>query len=208
MVIVGDVVFNARCALDHLAMALAVANTPNMTDGQVIGSEFPIFGQQAMSAKQESRKIGCVALAAQDAIKSLQPYHRGNAYGDHPLWLLHEINNIDKHRVLTTCACTPESQDGRRDSWGVGFRYKDWMHDPKRVYVISSPCEVEKDAIVLQFGIVPNSPDVEVTLEPEFPTEITFGQGTPAPFKPVIPLLHSILDFVGNSVITPLSKFL
>ena len=32
-------------------------------------------------------------------LKSLQPYQRGNAFRDHPLWHLNELSNIDKHRT-------------------------------------------------------------------------------------------------------------
>ena len=38
----------------------------------------------------------CEAIAV---IKSLQPYQRGNAFRDHPLWHLNELSNIDKHRT-------------------------------------------------------------------------------------------------------------
>jgi hypothetical protein len=34
-------------------------------------------------------------------IKALQPYNRGTAYRDDPLWQLNELSNIDKHRVPT-----------------------------------------------------------------------------------------------------------
>jgi hypothetical protein len=29
----------------------------------------------------------------------LQPYHRGDKARGHPLWVLHELSNLDKHRL-------------------------------------------------------------------------------------------------------------
>ena len=46
-ILVGDCVFNLRSALDHLALGLAQAHTPGMTEKQVASSEFLIFGDAA-----------------------------------------------------------------------------------------------------------------------------------------------------------------
>src|SRR5688500_2689164 len=69
--LIRDCLFNLRAALDHLAFALAFANTPGMLESQISSSEFPIF-RNLMDSKAEQRKIGCIAPAACDAIKALQ----------------------------------------------------------------------------------------------------------------------------------------
>jgi hypothetical protein len=38
--------------------------------------------------------------AAADEIKALQPYHRGDAYKDDPLWQIDKICNIAKHMTI------------------------------------------------------------------------------------------------------------
>lgn len=37
----------------------------------------------------------------QALIEKAQPYHAGNLRRRHPLWLLHELSNLDKHNDLT-----------------------------------------------------------------------------------------------------------
>ena len=107
-VLIGDGLFNLRSALDYLALALARAHSARigavMTDDQVESSEFPIFFDRPMTPHQEKRKIGCVDPAAGAAIKAMQPHNRGHGYKSDPLWQIHEMNRIDKHRALTVCA--------------------------------------------------------------------------------------------------------
>ncbi len=42
-------------------------------------------------------------------VDSVQPYKRGDGSPAHydPLWMLHNINNTDKHRVIPACATYP-----------------------------------------------------------------------------------------------------
>jgi len=96
LIIVGDCLFNLRSALDHLAFALAVTNTPNMTTEQEASCEFPIFHDRPTKHGKERRKIGCIDPQAAAVIKALQPHHRRD-YRDDPLWQIHELNRIDKH---------------------------------------------------------------------------------------------------------------
>jgi hypothetical protein len=41
---------------------------------------------------------------ARKAIEKLQPYHRKDAYVADPLWIIHELDRIDKHRRLNVTA--------------------------------------------------------------------------------------------------------
>lgn len=98
----GDAVQNLRASLDYIAHQLVAANggTPSKR------TSFPIFESrtlynQAVSNRQKRaidlRGISDLALAE---IERLQPYQRGNDAADHPLWLLKELSDIDKHRRL------------------------------------------------------------------------------------------------------------
>jgi hypothetical protein len=205
-VMIGDVVFNARSALDHLALALALAHTTNMNEGQIRDSEFPIF-DSPIDSRTERKKIGCMAPEVRDIVKSLQPYHAADGSGEHPLWLLHRINCIDKHRILTACTISPER--GSEGPYGLkhGFRFSNWIRDLQGMFWIATPTELVNDAVILQYGIMADL-DANIAMEPDFPIEIAFGEESPAPLKSAIPLLDSILDFVRDSVITPLAKFL
>jgi len=95
--IAGDAVQNLVSALDHLAFQLVCSDTgdnppkPNRI-------YFPIADD---AAKYEAKKNGKMMGASQATIKAidaLRPYNGGNDL----LWVLHELNNIEKHRLLLT----------------------------------------------------------------------------------------------------------
>lgn len=55
---------------------------------------------------------------AKAVVESLQPYHRGENWAIDPLWLLHVLSNIDKHRrpAVTTLYIEPNPEaDSRLD---------------------------------------------------------------------------------------------
>jgi hypothetical protein len=207
--IIGDCLFNARSALDHLAFALANKFTPNMTQAQITGSEFPITADAPMDARSEARKIGCIDPTAQTVIQALQPHHRGSDYRTHPLWRLHEFNRIDKHRLLTVVVAEPFATDpnGVRMKC-VGFIGHDRMKEYQIIYAAAHVDVLEPDAVLFRYGVVnAKSPD-DVKMQPSLSLEIAFGQTSPLPFEPAIPTLQATLDFVRDTVVAPLAKFL
>lgn len=202
-ILIGDCVFNLRSALDHLAFALARAYTPSMSDKQLAGSEFPIFGPEEMTADTEKRKIGCVDPAACAAIKGLQPYNGKDAYLAHPLWQIHQLNRIDKHRTLTICRADPQDRrlciphgfsNSRRDAW---------------VYMVPAPrFALKLDAILIRWAPVSWDPDKEVSVKPYLSVEIVFDQGGVLPLQAVIPTLKRLCNFVRDDAVAQLTQFL
>ena len=204
-VIIGDCLFNLRSALDHLAMALGEAHTPRMSDDQIRGSEFPIFHKQAMNAKTEREKLGAIAPAAADLIKSLQPLHRRKDYELDPLWQLHELNRIDKHRSLTICAAIAFIQGG----YGVGLRNPFNIAKEEFGYVLGGNIrEVVNDAVLLRYAARPVDANQAIHMEPVLPLVLAFGSNGPLPLEPVAEKLTNICDYVRDSVVTPLSACL
>ncbi len=86
--IAGDVLYSLRGALDYLACGIVPVITRD--------TKFPI----AHSAQAYKSSLGRVVPGIeQQALKTLdgiKPYDGGNL----PLWTLHRLNNIDKHRLL------------------------------------------------------------------------------------------------------------
>jgi hypothetical protein len=115
--IVGDVVHNFRCCLDQQVFALATHYAkPHALDPQIAAdSQFPIVGNVnrlgdpcvgADSFQSQRKSIRGLKQAAQDLIESHQPFARGAAFADDPLWHLATLSNHDKHRVIhfaTSC---------------------------------------------------------------------------------------------------------
>ncbi len=99
-IMLGDVLHNLRCCLDHLAYQLVwVKMGAPPTDRNKL--YFPICES---ATKYNKRKQSgdpfflSASVTAVAAVDSLKPYKGGND----PLWWLHALNNIDKHRMLIT----------------------------------------------------------------------------------------------------------
>ena len=96
--LVGDAAHNIRSALDHFAWS--AARDPDRR------TMFPIWGREdAPDAKKWQDKV-CQGLrgaspALQAAVLSLQPWPTGS---NSQLWYIHELDRIDKHRLLISVA--------------------------------------------------------------------------------------------------------
>ncbi len=97
-IIAGDALFNLRSALDHLAMAFWL-NAGN--HGNCRHVSFPIASSASRYRAESDRRMKDFDFNAKKAIDVIQPYQGGNG---HSLWVLNELNNIDKHRLLLTVA--------------------------------------------------------------------------------------------------------
>lgn len=96
--IIGGAFHQLRSAFDNLAYQLVLANGGTTTKQ----TEFPIFwkppdGEFATATK---RRLEGMSGTARATIERLQPF---NEWPERPkdttLWLIHELNNIDKHRI-------------------------------------------------------------------------------------------------------------
>ena len=94
--ILGDVLHSLRGALDYLACGLVPVITRN--------TKFPI-GDSATNYKSRlHRVVPAMAKDALEVLDSIEPYKGRNWI----LWQLHELNIIDKHRLLlTVCVVNP-----------------------------------------------------------------------------------------------------
>lgn len=105
-VVLGDMLFNIRSALDHVAVAIA----PEQHQRKV---QFPVFKDKRIDAcgkehepfKEATR---CMAAGAVAVMRREQPFEiwPHATAPDHPakrgrLYLLNELQNADKHRTLT-----------------------------------------------------------------------------------------------------------
>ncbi|MBZ5523208.1 MAG: hypothetical protein LAP21_13305 [Acidobacteriia bacterium] len=92
----GDVVHNLRSALDHLANQLVIVGggKPDQSTG------FPIAKDLATYEVDKPKKVKGMRQVAITAIDNVKPYKGGTA----PLWRIHELDIIDKHRHLFAVA--------------------------------------------------------------------------------------------------------
>ncbi len=115
-VIVGDCVHNLRSGLDHLAWELA-----GVQGRAQPGTEFPVFLDRdkywRMSGGRPARGSGLHKVRGmnqhiQEVIEGLQPYNRSDGPPDlHPLWLLQQLSNEDKHKALSVIGTVMEDSE-------------------------------------------------------------------------------------------------
>jgi len=103
-VIVGEVLFNLRSCLDHVAWQLVLNNGGKPGERM----SFPILGPPRKTGADPARTIRQlrVSTAAAEVIDSLQPYQRED-FVNHHLWILNKLCNVDKHRMLLVSFFVP-----------------------------------------------------------------------------------------------------
>lgn len=98
--IVGEILFNLRCALDHLVYFLAISDSGVTPPENAHRLMFPVTTTEARFADAiKRRQLHGICDAHRDIIKSLQPFTNVRPE-ETPLFALHYLNILDKHRQL------------------------------------------------------------------------------------------------------------
>jgi hypothetical protein len=105
-VLSGEIIHHLRSSLDHVVWQLSSEMAHSSIPDRI---EFPIFKERPVGEGPLSRynrkiegipksNIGALAL-----IKSVQPYNGAHPLDD-PLWIIHDMDRIDKHREIIVVA--------------------------------------------------------------------------------------------------------
>jgi hypothetical protein len=115
--IAGDILFNVRAALDHLAYSLVEIRGfvddqgAPLSEGDKRDIYFPILdvetAEEYIASNSRKRKVKGMSQVARDAVDCTKPYKGGNK----TLWRLHKLHNIDKHRLVVAAASALHSID-------------------------------------------------------------------------------------------------
>ncbi|HEX3377308.1 MAG TPA: hypothetical protein VHS29_10640 [Candidatus Acidoferrales bacterium] len=101
--IVGDCVHNARSALDHLVFQLAILNRAPIKSASK--TSFPVYLKPGEFKNAVRGKIKpFISGPALAEIEKLQPYATGNDGESDVIWMLSQLDIIDKHRLLIVTA--------------------------------------------------------------------------------------------------------
>jgi len=221
--LVGDALHNMRAALDNLAYALAVAFTRPLPEEHASNSEFPIFGDEDRQGKcgvgashfnaqdkkgGPARGSGLAKIQgwhpdAQTVVEGLQPYQRGQNFRTDPLWILHDLDRLDKHRLLhtTIAAFAGTLWDVQRfrnvRAIGPGF-------------IESLGGAVDTDTPIARIcGIYPIAPNDEMHVAIHPALVVAFSPQTPsAAGAPVTDTLRALYDHIVGTVVPTLEPFL
>lgn len=201
----GDCLHNARAALDHVVYEIAEhTNGGPLPEDLAAGSEFPITGPKPLGEGACKRKIGALPQDAQRIVMSLQPSRLGDRYAEHKLWLLHDLERIDKHRkplvaapVFTEMSVSVPASAGIRERPGGRAHYQVQFNVEAtfdgRTEMARFPTEgFDEDHVPnLDIGLL-------LLLEDSFP----------AGGNPLLYVLDELFGFVLTDVVKPLRSFL
>lgn len=181
-IMVGDVVYNFRSALDHLAWQLVIANGETPTNRTM----FPIYWGSRRADYEEAKKsrLKGVSDKAMAIIDRLQPCNGGHSY----LGTLDTLSNIDKHRHLTVIVAAVQGLD----------LAKPLRIGPKKtvtIWVNKQP--LKRDAVLFRVTLQEHEMDVE--FEPSF--GIAFDDTlTPLEYVGLLIDVRIVLQTIGRAV--------
>ena len=195
---ISECLFHLRSTLDYVAQRLGDVHSgpiPKANIEELRKPEFPIFGERPPNSREWAKKIGRAHPDAIKIIEDMQPY-RGGDYTVHPLWVLHELNNIDKHRMITPVA--------------VARLIKD-IHEVNAKTLraripLGGPLEAGTE--VYRTSYVAINPDLPSYIKVDFIVDIGFDDTSVVAYHPVRAWLTAILEFIKRDVIQALQGYL
>jgi hypothetical protein len=177
--LLGDGVHNLRSALDHMVWDLVTlyGGTPDSN------TEFPIYwdGAKYGLKGQADRKLAGVPPQAADLIERSQPYH-GPTPCEHPLWVLHELDIIDKHRSILLAASV------------ANLRFYGHYGDPPEPITFGGVAFEDQDEILR----IPARTNAEIDVHPTFTCDVAMDVAGPWPGRPLRKVLGSLYGVVSR----------
>ncbi len=117
VLLAGEALYQLRSALDHLVHQLVIlsGNAPKLTGSK--RHQFPIFENADGYGTRAPGMIDGVSKDIAQLIEGEQPYfRRPHAPREDPLWILQDLNNTDKHRVIPTTMVQLGTAEARADN--------------------------------------------------------------------------------------------
>jgi hypothetical protein len=189
-VLTGEIVHHLRCAFDHLAWQLSSAEFQTKFPTRI---QFPIFMEEPEPCGVTKNKMsgycrqiqGIASPTALTRIHTLQPYLRQNPSRD-PLWLIHDMDRVDKHRELILVAFSGQlNVMANAVLPGIGLMVP-WEVRPRVIQIVGQG---------------------KVDMKAEMTAQIALGELSERKDQPIIPTLQNFLRFTSNSIETFANEF-
>jgi hypothetical protein len=184
-VIVGDAVHNLRSALDHLAWQVVSRDGGDPTEQTM----FPIVDDAAYWSKAARRRLPGASYESRSFFEELQPYQRSRdprMVKRQPLYVLRELSNIDKHRVVhpawAAVRATPDIRMDFRSNLDAGELLETEL-------LLHSDEALHDGMLLLRARFPLPGPKPEVRLETELPLYVGFGDDDLSVAKETLPKL-------------------
>lgn len=201
-VILGDLLHCLRSALDNVAWAATVYNQYWLGEPSPPRRPFhrskwgevsmPLVTDPTQWTKAKKRHLWGVGPTFEADFESIQPYNAGKPTPqDAPLYILSELNNIDKHHGINFLA-TKTRIEAVEIPAGTSFT-------PNDGWELEQLAEVGRFRFLSQDGIENYLKQVNMNFHPTF--EIAFGKGTPAEGRPIWETIHLMRRDVEQVVV-------
>lgn len=186
-IVVAEIAHQLRSTLDHIVCGLVRSKGGEVTDR----NGFPIF--KVPNPGRFEPVVAGLDTAEKQAIMGLQPYKRTpQAVQDDPLFILHEIDRVDKHSAIAVSAGVSEIDFHAMP--GPGVR---WQFDAKL-----------NNGLGRMTYTWPISNDPEFNFEPDFPIYVAFDiTGNIAPGMSVTKVMLDAHNTVVEEIWPELVRF-
>lgn len=176
--ILGDCVHNLRAALDHLICQVTLLDSGEGADCSQ--TQYPIASKsEAQFEGMADKRIPGLSPKHRAIVKMTQPYQAGDGFESHPLHVLAQLSNADKHRLINP---TYSAMKSRADSVLDKLVGSYQGEGPSPVYswwMLERGSRLEHDAawfrITFRRDLMPEPP-AEVKMSGILRTGITFGE--------------------------------
>jgi hypothetical protein len=210
--LIGDAVHNLRSALDHIAYKLALDGYQTQNAGAAIPSghqrriQFPIVATSNDPTKTVDEfykqvvkgQLRYVPAPVAARIHDLQPYKRSPADPTNDLlWIINDLDVIDKHRKLATVAVANPLQGMQIGGGGIYI---------KKLHLNGGPVERERE--IMRWAIEATGP-TPVEMQRQFARFVSLSDG-PGRVKTtdLIAVLRICHAEITTNVIPTLSDYL
>jgi hypothetical protein len=195
---VGDAAHNLRSALDYLVWEMAYIDGGGV-DPPHGKTQFPIMRRPTDFTSRTTYMLENVSNPHRAIIERFQPYKRWKGLDFHPLGLLRDINDDDKHRLVVTTPVTAAGFEGRFPHWGGNCHVEGKISGRA---VIRHPLDVGTE--VLRIGLVITGPNPKMKVDTDVPIEVSLVNGLPVDYalaeiaRAVDVVLKRFLSFFNN----------
>jgi hypothetical protein len=182
-ILIGEALYQLRSSLDYLVWQLFEEKslTPLPKSG------FPIMTTAQGYKARSGAMIKGIATSAVDRIEKLQPFHSTKPHTEHPLWVLQELNNADKHRLLIVAQAFATG----RVNMTMKVDAFDVANKQIKIRPTMGPMAIEDDALVA--SIPTKNPEKEVDFE--FGTTIAIKEIALSKNYAAVPLLKQLSSY-------------
>jgi hypothetical protein len=183
-VIIGDAIHNLRSSLDHLMWQLVEAGGgfPNTDTYFPISENDPEKGAQQYASAIGKGEIKKIPIGAEKVLRSIQPY----VTGDSTLWHIHDLDRVDKHRLMLTVTMQTKS-------WGIDIVGKEFMVP---LEIFGRPLVAGKKVYMTPISNDEKRRNQKVKLG----LDIAFGQSEVVRGKPVLETLNGMAGLVSQLI--------